>query len=131
MKETKCEDFQKTVAQYTIRHKSLLDILSKIDEAASKVHRATIKSVTQCGCVTIEAKKHSWHQELNLLDLGQILDDHLSGKLCDDCQEIVESEIGKLLFYITALCNTLNLDLDEILTKENKKVLTLGRFNLT
>ena len=131
MKETICKDFQQTVAQYTIRHKSLLDILSKVSEASSKVNRATIKAVTQCGCISIEAKKHPWPEEANILDLSEILNSHLAGALCQECQEIIEVEIGKQLFYITALCNTLDLDLGSIISKENKKVLTLGRFNFT
>lgn len=124
-----CKDFQETVAKFTIRHKSILDILSKTDEASAKVNRATIKAVTQCGCIEIEARKHQWPEDIDILDLKNMLDSDLSGQLCPDCQEIIETEMGKLLFYITALCNTLNLNLDEILVKENEKVLTLGKFN--
>ncbi|WP_028309176.1 hypothetical protein [Desulfitibacter alkalitolerans] len=124
-----CKDFQETVAQFTIRHKSILDIISKTDEASAKVNRATIKAVTQCGCIEIEAKKHQWPEDINILDIKNMLDSDLAGQLCPDCQDVIETEIGKLLFYITALCNTLNLNLDEILVKENAKILTLGKFN--
>lgn len=124
-----CKNFQETVAQFTIRHKSILDILSKTDEASAKVNRATIKAVTQCGCIEIEAKKHQWLEEIDIMDLKNILDNDLCGQLCPDCKDIIETEIGKLLFYVTALCNTLRLDLDDVLIKENSKILTLGRFN--
>ncbi|MEW6625068.1 MAG: DUF1573 domain-containing protein [Bacillota bacterium] len=125
-----CKDFQETVAQFTLRHKSILDILSKINESGAKVNRATVKAVTQCGCVSIEASKHTWPEEADLSDLSAILDSDLYGHVCPDCQDIIESEMGKLLFYITALCNSINLDLHDVLNKELKKVLTLGKFTL-
>jgi len=125
-----CKDFQETVAKFTIRHKSILDIISKADEASAKVNRATIKAVTHCGCVKIEARKHQWPEDVDILDLKNVLDSDLDGQLCSDCQDVVETEIGKLLFYITALCNTLDLNLDQVLLKENEKILTLGKFNL-
>jgi len=123
------KNFQETVDKFTIRHKSILDIISKADEASAKVNRATIKAVTQCGCIEIEARKHQWPKDVDILDLKNMLNSDLAGQLCSDCRDIVESEIGKLLFYITALCNTLDLSFDEILVKENEKILTLGKFN--
>lgn len=130
MEQDICKDFQETVSQFTIRHKSILDILSKSSEASAKVNRATIKAVTQCGCISIKAQKHDWSEETSILDLTKILSSGLEGELCQECEEIIETEIGKLLFYIAALCNTLNLSLDDILCKENAKVLTLGKFSL-
>ena len=129
MDQEMCKDFQKTVAKFTIRHKSVLDIISKADEASAKVNRATIKAVTQCGCIKIEARKHQWPEDVDILDLKNMLYSDLVGQLCSDCQDIIEAEIGKLLFYITALCNTLNLNFDQILVKENERILTLGKFN--
>ncbi len=124
------KNFQETVSQFTIRHKSILDIISKTNEASAKVNRAAIKAVTQCGCIEINAKKQEWPENMNILELPSILSDDINGQLCAECMDVLEAELGKLLFYITALCNTLNLSLHDILHKENIKVLTLGKFNL-
>lgn len=123
--------FKKTVDQYLIRHQSILDILSKSQETNALIGRATIKAVTQCGCIKINAEKPEFPEETSLGDLKNILNSQVEGQLCEQCREIIEKEIGKNLFYLTALCNTLDLDLDHILKKENDKVQTLRVFNLT
>jgi NTP pyrophosphatase (non-canonical NTP hydrolase) len=50
--------------------------------------------------------------------------------LCEQCLETVQTEIGKNLFYLTALCNLLEISLPEVMEKESKKLTTLGVFNL-
>ena len=54
----------------------------------------------------------------------------LDGKLCNDCKDAIEKEIGKGLYYFAALCDTLDLDLYDIILKELDHTNTLGNFNL-
>lgn len=132
MKDIIFDDFQNCVNDSLIRHKSILDILTKYSESTSKVNRSIAKAVTQCGCINISAKKqHIPEIESDSeVDLNNYLNTHLDGELCDKCREIIEREIGNNLFYLTALCNHLNINLYDILLKEYNKSSTLGKFNL-
>jgi hypothetical protein len=114
-----------------MRHHSILDVLSKLQEASSRINRATVKSVTGCGCIQVDAKKKSIPPDVSLLNLKDYFESHLRGELCLSCREIVETEVGKSLFYLTALCNLLDLNLYDIFLKEHKKCTTLRVFNLT
>ncbi|CDG02974.1 Putative uncharacterized protein [Clostridium chauvoei JF4335] len=49
--------------------------------------------------------------------------------MCDNCREVVEREIGNNLFYLTSICNSLGLNLYDILLKEEDKINTLGKFS--
>lgn len=131
MKDLLCDEFQNTVAELLIRHQSILDILSKTQESTARVNRAVVKSVTNCGCVQIKAAKKSIPEEAQLEDLKQLLESHLAGQLCPNCKEIIEGELGKTLFYLTALCNTLDINLYDVFLKEHKKISTLRIFNFT
>jgi len=131
MKDFICQDFQKNVEQYLIRHQSILDILSKAQETNARVNRAVTKAVTQCGCLQIDGKKNVLPEDASLSDMKSFFSNQLTGQLCEHCREIVEQEMGKNLFYLTALCTVLDLHLEDILAKENSKVLTLRMFNLT
>ena len=131
MSELQCHDFQETVSNYLMRHQSILDLLSKSQEANSRVNRAVTKSVTSCGCLKINAEKKPLPREASLSDLKNLFPNHIEGQLCDNCKEIIVHEMGKNLFYFTALCNTLGISLQEVLEQENDKVTTLGRFNMT
>lgn len=129
MKDVIFDDFQNSVNESLLRHKSILDILSKLSESQSKVNRAVTKAVTNCGCVKINASRQILpSDEDSLENLDNCLKSHLEGQLCDSCREIVEREIGNNLFYLTSLCNTLDLNLYDILIKENDKINTLGKF---
>ncbi len=131
MKDLICDEFQNTVSELLMRHHSILDVLSKLQEAAARTNRATVKSVTGCGCIQVEAKKKQIPPEVTLLDLKDYFESHLLGELCPNCREIVETEIGRTLFYLTALCNLLDLNLYDIFLKEHKTCTTLRVFNLT
>jgi hypothetical protein len=126
-----CQDFEKTVSTYLLRHQSILDLLAKCQESSARTNRAVTKSVTNCGCININAQKQPFPPEADLQDLKKFFSSHLHGELCAACREIIIDELGKNLFYITALCNTLGISLEEIIKEENNKVKTLGRFNLT
>ena len=125
------DQFQKTVSSLLIRHQSILDILSKSQESSARVNRAVVKSVTNCGCHTINAHKKRIPSDADLADLKELLDSQLEGDLCANCKEIVEAELGKQLFYIAALANTLGISMSDVLVKENKKLNTLRVFNMT
>ncbi|HPF43513.1 MAG TPA: DUF1573 domain-containing protein [Syntrophomonadaceae bacterium] len=132
MKDLICDEFQNVVGDLLIRHRSILDVLSKLSEATSRVNRAVSKSVTECGCVSIQAEKLQLPEGIDSFDqLRECLDDHMRGVLCEHCQEVISSELGKMLFYTAALCNTLDLNLYDVFLKEYKKASALGVFNMT
>ena len=131
MKDLLCDEFQNTVAEFLIRHHSILDVLSKSQEAAARTNRAVIKSVTSCGCIKVNAEKRKIPEDISIAEFKEFLGSHLNGDLCPNCQEIVEAEIGRSLFYVAALCNQLDLNLYDIFIKEQKKLSTLRFFNLT
>ncbi|MDT3699895.1 MAG: DUF1573 domain-containing protein [Thermincola sp.] len=131
MKDLLCDEFQNTVSELLIRHQSILDVLSKLQEASARVNRAVTKSVTSCGCIKVSAEKRKVPENISISELKGYVDSHLNGELCPNCQEIVEAEIGRSLFYVAALCNHLDLNLYDIFIKEQKKLSTLRFFNLT
>lgn len=132
MKDIIFDNFQDSVDNCLIRHRSILDVLTKYTESSSRINRSVAKAVTNCGCIQINASKQETLKEnyLNEDDIKKHLNPHINGKLCDDCREVIEKEIGTNLFYLTSLCNQLNLNLYDILLKEYNKNETLGKFNL-
>jgi hypothetical protein len=126
-----CGEFQETVSEYLIRHRSVLDVMSKLQEAGARVNRAVAKSVTSCGCLEVSAQKQKFPENATLADLKRMINSHISGELCPECREALETELGQMLFYIAALCAITGLDLDEIMMKEHDRLRMLGLFNLT
>lgn len=132
MKDLLCDGFQETVDDYLIRHRSILDVMSKLTESASRVNRAVTKAVTNCGCIEVEAVRQKIPPELDSLEsLKEHMSTHVKGKLCDHCAEILEDEIGRNLFFLAALCNLMALNLYDILLKEQERVACLGMFNFS
>jgi len=132
MKDLICDEFQNAVGDLLIRHHSVIDVLTKLAESSCRVNRAVIKSVTDCGCVSIQAEKIEIPDHLeSVAELKLCLDSHLRGELCPHCDEVVVGELGKLLFYTAALCNILDINLYDVFIKEHKKSLALGYFNMT
>ncbi|MGX8797131.1 DUF1573 domain-containing protein [Fusibacter sp. JL298sf-3] len=115
MKDVIYDEFQNKVDEVLVRHASLLDIMSKLSDATSKSNRAVTKTITQCGCVQLKSS----HEEAPV-----------DGEVCSICREKIEEELGHLGFYIAALCNTLDLNLYDVLLKEYKKINTLGKYTL-
>lgn len=130
MKDLLCDEFQDTVGRCLVRHRSILDVISKFQEAGARVNRAVLKSVTSCGCVSIEARKAQIPPDITLAELHKYMDSHLKGEICEHCREVLEDEIGKLFFYLAGLCNALDLNIYDVLIKEHKKLSTLGQYNL-
>ncbi|MFA5880948.1 MAG: DUF1573 domain-containing protein [Eubacteriales bacterium] len=131
MKDLLCDEFQNTVSELLIRHQSILDVLSKLQEASARVNRAVTKAVTSCGCIKVNAEKKGVPDNISISELKGYVESHLNGELCATCQEIVEAEIGRTLFYLAALCNQLDINLYDVFIKEHKKLSTLRFFNLT
>jgi len=131
MAEIEQKTFQDTVAEYLIRHRSILDVQSKLTEATARVNRAIAKSVTNCGCISISAGRQRFPAELTLTEVRDVMQTHVAGDLCERCREVLETEIGAALFYLAATSSLLGLELDGILRKEHGRVATLGIFHLT
>ncbi|MDR0434526.1 MAG: DUF1573 domain-containing protein [Gracilibacteraceae bacterium] len=123
-------EFQKTAEETLIQHQSIIDILSKGQEASARVNRAVTKAVTKCGCLEIHAVRPEIPEEASLSDLKQLLNRHLTGALCSGCREVIEKELGRQVFYLAALCNSLGLSFQDIMAREQDKLKTLTIFNL-
>lgn len=125
------DDFQTQVSELLIRHRSVLDVMSKVQETASRINRSLTKAITECGCVEVVAKKQTYDSSKNLEDHKSQLDTHFSGPLCEHCRDVVTAELGKNLFYLTALCNITDIKLEDVIEQESERLNTLGVFNLT
>lgn len=132
MKDVIFDDFQNSVNESLLRHRSILDIMSKLQESQGRVNRAVVKTVTSCGCVQIEARKQQIPNEKDDIDLDTLkdcLETHVKGEVCENCRDVIEREIGNNLFYLTSLCSLLDLNLYDILLKEYDKIQTLGKYS--
>ena len=123
--------FQERVSDSLIRHRSILDSLTKFQESSARVIRSMVKSVTHCGCLTISAAKQYCPPDVDLKDCKKYMKSHLQGQLCESCREIVKEEFGNHLFYLAALCHLLDIELSEVFQEEYDRVSTLGYFHLS
>jgi len=126
--------FQSQVSELLLRHRSLLDVLSKYQQTNSTVNRSVIKAITECGCIEVDAKKQPYdsaEKDTSSNSVQELTHTHVNGHLCDACRDVVNAELGKNLFYMSALCNLLHVDLNEVLDKESRTCSTLGKFNLS
>jgi NTP pyrophosphatase (non-canonical NTP hydrolase) len=130
MKDMLLDEFQDSVSELLTRHKSILDIMTKFQETNARVNRAIAKSVTDCGCLQIEARKQKTPSCTSLKDLSSYLDPHIRGQICEYCKEVIEKELGSNLFYMAAICNALDISLYDTMMEEYKRLKTLGVYNL-
>lgn len=126
-----CQDFQSAVDKYLIRHRSALDVLTKYQEATARVNRAFAKAVTECGCIEMSAARQQIPEDAEYSNLKQFMSSHLEGELCPSCREIITTELGHSLFYMTALCNMTGLNLHDVMKQEFKEINTLGIYHLS
>jgi hypothetical protein len=131
MKDLLCDQFQETVGECLIRHKNVLDTVSKLQESVARVNRAVAKAVTDCGCITVHAEKHPIPEGISLEQLRTFLDSGVRGQLCDNCREVLEAEVGQTLFYMTGVLNAVDMNLYDCLLKEQKRISALGIFNFS
>ncbi|NTV89793.1 MAG: DUF1573 domain-containing protein [Clostridiales bacterium] len=130
MKDIMVDEFQNTVQELLIRNKSILDSITKFQDSNARINRSIIKSVTQCGCIKISAKKQDLPEDAGFEEYKNAMDTHLEGKLCENCRDSLEKDVGRNLFYLASLCNTLDLNLYDIIIKEEERVKMLGQYNL-
>jgi len=127
-----CDGFQQTVAEHLVRHRSILDVLSKLQESNARINRAVAKAVTSCGCLTVEARKQQVPPEVSSYqEAKKYMETHLEGQICEHCKEIVEQELGNQLFFLAALCNLLDINLYDIFLRKDQHLRTLGPYSLT
>ena len=124
------DDFQKIISESLIRHKSILDLMTKSSESNSRVNRAIAKSVSRCGCINISAHKQRIPDNVSLADASNTLSYQIEGKLCDNCQEVLQKEIGSDIYYLAAICDALGLNLHDIIMDQYDKLKTLGKFTM-
>ncbi|MNB93722.1 hypothetical protein D3C75_408610 [compost metagenome] len=105
--------------------------MSKNGQSSASVNRAVVKAITECGCIQLHATKQVFEPALGLEQAKELAGTHLEGELCENCREVVASELGRELFYMSALCNLLDINMDEVVAKESQKCATLGLFNLS
>jgi hypothetical protein len=113
------EDFQNVVGDLLMRNRSILDIISKVQTSAGRVNRAVVKAV-----------KQSFPDEADMENLVTLMSTQLNGKLCGECRHAIEKEVGGALFYLAALCNTLDISLYDVILKEKETLSTLGTYSL-
>lgn len=130
MSEMHLKQFQDQVSDLLLRHRSLLDIMSKFNQSNASVNRSVTKAITECGCIELIAKKQKY-EDLSSQEPNGLLETHLSGEPCEQCREVIVSELGKNLFYMSSLCNVLHVSLEEVVSNESEKCSTLGFFNMS
>lgn len=130
MKDILVDEFQYTVLELLVRNKSIIDSITKFQDSNARVNRSIVKAVTQCGCISINAKKQETAEDEDYEELRNAMDTHLNGKLCDNCRDLIEKAIGNNLFYLASICNILDLNLYDIIIKEQERVKMLGQYNL-
>lgn len=130
MKNLSLSDFQAKVDEVLVRHRSILDVLTKFQESSAKVNRAVAKSATYCGCIEIHTEKHDIPQDTTYSELKNFVGHHIEGALCDICREKIQQELANNLFYLTTICNLFEIDITEMMQKHYEQLNTLGKYGL-
>jgi hypothetical protein len=130
MKDLLWDEFQEAVQEGLVRHRSILDVVSKFQDSGVRVSRAIYKAATNCGCIRINTQKPQVPPDISLQQLKTYMDDHVEGELCPHCREVLEDEIGRVLFYMAAMANLLDLNVYDVLIREHKKVSALGMYHM-
>ncbi len=130
--QSELDVFQDFIKDILIRNKSILDQTTKLQDACTHLCRNISKSATTCGCISIHAKKQPYPtiEELSIDDLKSLMKTHIEGQLCPNCEELLEKEMGRVLFYLAAIANTFDLSLSDILEHEKKHTELLGKYSL-
>lgn len=130
IKDTALDSFQYAVSELLVRNKSILDEMTKLEDSNARINRTISKAVTHCGCIKINAGKQEYPEDMDFDKIKASLSSHLEGKLCPSCRDIIEKEIGRHLFYLTTICNNLDLNLYDIILKEYERLQLLGKYSL-
>ena len=124
------DKFQYLVLELLVRNKSILDSITKFQDSNGRINRSIIKSITQCGCIKVNADKQSFPEDGEFEEIRKAMETHIEGSLCDNCRDLIEKDIGRNLFYLASICNTLDLNLYDVLIKEYDRLKMLGNYNL-
>lgn len=128
---TELEQFQTFIDTVLIRNKSILDQITKLQDACARLNRTISKSATTCGCIKIHAHKQPYPSEdISLEDLNSLLSSHLDGYPCKQCNEAIEKEMGRVIFYLGCLANNLGISLSSVLECEKARTELLGKYSL-
>ncbi len=130
MQANELDMFQTLSNEMLIRNRSILDTITKYQETAARASRAISKAATHCGCIEIEAKKQDFDTDLTSESIQTHFARHINGQLCPSCKEAISSELGANMFYIASLCNSLGLNINDIIQSETKRVSSLGKFSM-
>ena len=130
MKDTALDSFQYTVSELLIRNRSILDGMTKLEDSDSRINRTISKAVTQCGCIKINATKQDYPEAMEFENIKKSMNSHIDGQLCSACRDLLEKDIGRHLFYLTSICNTLDLNLYDVIIKELERLQLLGKYSL-
>lgn len=131
LKNTVLDEFQYTSQDLLIRNKSILDSMTKMTDSCARISRTLAKAVTQCGCIRICSEKQEIPKLTDSLEeMKSHMQTHLEGSLCENCRDMLEKDIGRNLFYLSAICNTIDLNLYDIIIKELKRLKLLGKYSL-
>ncbi|AOY75135.1 DUF1573 domain-containing protein [Clostridium formicaceticum] len=131
MEKFSLKGFQHKVDDVLVRHSSVLDILTKLQESSARINRAVAKSATYCGCIQLNITKQEAPQDISYSELKNYMSSHVTGDLCDVCREKIEQELSINFFYITALANAFNTDIESLLNSYYENQLkTLGKYGL-
>ncbi|WP_044482550.1 nucleoside triphosphate pyrophosphohydrolase family protein [Paenibacillus antibioticophila] len=131
MSASSLQAFQDQVSELLLRHRSLLDVMSKMGQTNTAAVRSVTKAVTECGCVELHATKQEFVSGIALEEAKEHIKHHVHGELCENCRDAVMNELGRSLFYMSALGNLLGFELEEVLQRESQKCSTLGFFNMS
>ena len=130
IKDTALDSFQYAVEELLVRNKSILDEMSKLGDSNARINRTIAKAVTHCGCIKINASKQQYPEDMDFNNIGDSLSSHIEGELCSNCRDNLEKDIGRHLFYLTTICNNLDLNLYDIILKESNRLKVFGKYNL-
>ena len=126
------EQFQNFIDDLVLRNKSILDQMKKLQDASARLNRTLSKSATTCGCIKMNIIK----QQLDFAhitsseELKSLLSTHIEGYPCPECNEAIEKEMGRVLFYLAAIANTLGISLSSVLENEKTRTNLLGNYSL-
>lgn len=128
---TELEQFQNFIDTVLIRNKSILDQMTKLQDACSRLNRTISKCATTCGCIKIHVDKQQYPTEdISMEELNFLLSTHVEGYPCKECGEAIEKEMGRLLFYLGSIANTLGISLSSALEGEEGRTQLLGKYSL-
>ena len=127
------DTLQFSIEEYQCLNKSILEQMAKLNEYANNLNKSIIKSCIQCGCLKIQTEKSCYESTYDkdiTTNSTFINDNNCIGTPCKDCAEQFEKNIGGCLYYLASLCNTLDLNLYDIILKELDKINILRKYNI-